>query len=217
MPNRFDHLRRPPLVVFAIWMALGLAFIFALAEGRWSLAFVAVATFGVSLLPVLFASRFGLRLPTSFFASIVLFSFATIFLGEAFDFYERFWWWDVVLHSGAAMGFGLVGVLFMLMLFEGDRYAAPPWAIAFFAFCFAMTIGVLWELLEFTMDRNFGLRMQKSGLIDTMWDLIVDAIGAAVGAGAGFVYLKGWKLGGLTRPITDFIGANKRLFRKARK
>ncbi|MDH3263088.1 MAG: hypothetical protein OEM24_03730 [Paracoccaceae bacterium] len=217
MPNHMDHLRRPPLLVLAIWAALALAFVFALAEGRIALAVVAVATFVVSLLPILFASRFGLRLPTSFFAGIVLFSFATIFLGEAFDFYDRFWWWDVVLHSGAAMGFGLVGVLFMLMLFEGDRYAAPPWAIAFFAFCFAMTIGVLWELLEFVMDRNFGLNMQKSGLIDTMWDLVVDACGAMLGAGAGFFYLKGGPLGILSRPIADFVGANRRFFRKERK
>ena len=217
MTKHLNHRRRPPLLVIAIWAALALAFVLALVEGRLSLAFVAVATFVVSLLPILFAKRFGVRLPTSFFASIVLFSFATIFLGEAFDFYGRFWWWDVVLHSGAAMGFGLVGVLFMLMLFEGDRYAAPPWAIAFFAFCFAMTIGVLWELLEFTLDRNFGLNMQKSGLIDTMWDLVVDAFGAMLGAGAGFLYLKGWRLGVLTRPLADFVGDNRRFFRRARK
>ncbi len=217
MSDHQNHLRRPPLLVIAIWVALAFAFVFALADRSWAVAFVAAATFTVSLLPILFANRFGLRLPTSFFAGIVLFSFATIFLGEAFDFYDRFWWWDVAMHSGAAMGFGLVGVLFMLMLFEGDRYAAPPWAIAFFAFCFAMTIGVLWELLEFVMDRNFGLNMQKSGLIDTMWDLIVDACGAALGAGAGFFYLKGWWPGGETGPIADFVRANRRLFRKAQK
>jgi uncharacterized membrane protein YjdF len=212
-----NRLRRQPILVLAIWAALALAFLFALVERRWPLAFVAMATFVLSLLPVMFAGRFGLRLPASFFGGIVLFTFATIFLGEAFDFYNRFWWWDVALHSGAAMGFGLLGVLFVLMLFEGDRYAAPPWAMAFFAFCFAMTIGALWEIFEFAMDVNFGLNMQKSGLTDTMWDLIVDAGGAALGALAGFFYLMGWRFGGLTRPLADFIGANRRFFRKARK
>jgi hypothetical protein len=209
-------LRNQPIVVLLIWAALAVEFTAALVEGRWPLAFIALATFLVSLLPVFFASRFGLKLPTSFFGAIVAFIFATIFLGEAFDFYERYWWWDIAMHSGSAIGFGLLGVLFMLMLFEGDRYAAPPWAVAFFGFCFALTIGALWEIFEFAMDRNFGLNMQKSGLVDTMTDLMVDAAGAALGAAAGFFYLKGRKLGGLTRPIADFIRANRHVFRKSR-
>jgi uncharacterized membrane protein YjdF len=209
-------LLRQPIVVQAIWGALAFELVVALIEGRWTLAFIAVATFVLSLLPVFFASRFGVRLPTSFFAAIVVFVFATIFLGEAFDFYNRYWWWDVALHSGSAMGFGLLGVIFMMMLFQGDRYAAPPWAIAFFGFCFAMTVGALWEIFEFAMDQNFGLNMQKSGLVDTMWDLIVDAIGASIGALAGFLYLKGQEVPALGSAIRDFVRANRHFFRKER-
>ncbi|MCV2864659.1 hypothetical protein [Defluviimonas sp. WL0075] len=207
---------RQPLVVQIIWAVLVVAFVVALIEGRWSLAFVSAATFGLSLLPVLASRRFGIRLPVRFFVWIVLFVFGTIFLGEAFDFYHRYWWWDVILHAGSAVGFGLAGFLFVFMLFEGDRYAAPAWAVAFISFCFALSIGTMWEIFEFAMDQIFGLNMQKTGLIDTMWDLIVDTAGASIGAIAGLAYLKGQELGGLTAAIREFVAANRRFFRKRR-
>lgn len=209
-------LKQQPLIVLLIWGALAFEFAAAAYEGLWPIAYLALATFVLSILPVFFARRFGIELPRVFFVWIVAFIFATIFLGEAFNYYERFWWWDVVMHSASALGFGMLGVLFMLMLFEGDRYAAPPWAVAFFAFCFAMTVGAIWEIFEYAMDQNFGLNMQKSGLDDTMWDMIVNACGAAVGAAMGFFYLKGQELGGLTAPLREFVRSNRRLFRKAR-
>ncbi len=213
----WGFLGRQPKIVLAVWAALLAAFLAALIEERWSLMFVAAVTFGLTLLPQVAARRIGVMLPASFATWIVLFIFATIFLGEAFDFYNRYWWWDIALHTGSALGFGLIGFLFIFMLFEGDRYAAPPWAMAFFAFCFAMTIGAVWEIFEFAMDQNFGLAMQKTGLVDTMWDLIVDALGAGVGAAAGFFFLKGRELPGLTRALKQFIEMNRRLFRKARR
>lgn len=210
----YRRIRSQPIVVQVIWTVLCLAFIVALATMRWSLAFVSFSTFGLSLLPVLFQQRFGIRLPMRFFAWIVIFIFATIFLGEAFDFYERFWWWDIALHGGSALAFGLIGFLFVFMLFEGDRYAAPAWAVAFVGFCFALSIGTIWEIFEFGMDQIFGMNMQKSGLIDTMWDLIVDTVGAGFGAFVGFLYLKGLELGGLTGVLQEFVQKNRRLFRK---
>ncbi|MBV2359230.1 hypothetical protein KUH32_05570 [Thalassococcus sp. CAU 1522] len=201
--------------VYAIWAFLTLELSVALVTGRWTTAFVAAATLGLSALPALFAARFDIRLPVSFFAAAVLFIFATIYLGEVGDFYERYWWWDIMLHGGSAMGFGLIGFLFVFMLFEGNRYAAPPIAVAFISFCFAVTIGAVWEIFEFGMDQLFGFNMQKSGLTDTMTDLIVNCAGAAVGAAAGYFYLKGRQLGGPIAAIEEFVRLNRRLFRKA--
>ena len=82
------------------------------------------------------------------------------------------------------------------------------------SFSFAITIGALWEIFEFAMDQVFGLNMQKTGLVDTMWDLIVDTLGAGLGATAGFFYLKGRELGGLTAALREFVAANRRLFRR---
>lgn len=205
---------RPPLILLLIWGVLLLEFILSLWKGQWPLAFVAVLTLGLTLLPTPLFRRLGIRLPTGFLVWIVVFIFATIFLGEAFDFYNRYWWWDLILHAGSALGFGLVGFLFVFTLFEGDRYAAPAWALALIAFCMAVTIGALWEIFEFGMDRGFGLNMQKSGLVDTMGDLIVDVIGAAIGALAGFFYLRGRRPLGVTALIEEFIARNRRFFAK---
>lgn len=201
-------------VVFAVWFSLVIAMVVSLATARWTTAYVGLITLALSMLPAMFFDRFNLKLPVSFFAAIVLFIFATIFLGEALNFYERLWWWDIGLHTGSAIGFGLIGFLFMFMLFEGNRYAAPPIAVSFFAFCFAMSIGTIWEIFEFGMDHLFGMNMQKSGLLDTMSDLMVDMLGASIGAAAGFFFLKNRESGGISGSIREFVRMNRRLFGK---
>jgi hypothetical protein len=200
-----------------IWGLLALFALDALFQGNWPLAFVSLATLSLSLVP-LFAARWAeVVVPPSFIAAIVVFVGGTLFLGEVLDFYNRFWWWDMVMHAGSAIGFGLIGFVLVFMMFQGDRYAAPPFAVAFFAFCFALAIGAIWEIFEFGMDQVFGLNMQKSGLMDTMADLIMDFIGALIGAGAGYAYLKGRARGGLMGLIDDFVQRNPRFFNRHRK
>src|SRR6056297_3905128 len=196
------------LLTRLIWMALGLIALDALVTGEWSLAFIALATLALSMAPVVVARWADIDVPPSFLTAIVMFVGATLFAGEVLDFDERFWWWDIVMHAGSAIGFGLIGFVLVFMMFQGDRYAAPHWAVAFFAFCFGRSIGALWEIFEFGMDQIFGMNMQKSGLMDTMGDLIVDVIGGSVGALAGFGYLKGRQSGVLSGTIADFITQN---------
>ena len=200
--------------ILAIWALLLIAGLVALGFSRWSLAFVSFATLALSLLPPLLAARWSLTLPLPVLIFTTLFFFASIFLGEAFDFYERLWWWDLALHGSSALGFGLTGFLFVFMLFEGDRFAAPPSAIAFITFCVAMTVGAIWEVFEYAMDMFFGLSMQKSGLDDTMGDLIVNALGGLLASLTGYVYLVRNSAGMLGHGISQFIRLNQRLYRK---
>lgn len=210
------NLRDHPLVVQVIWTILLIAAIWAAISMRWSVVFVSIATFVVTLLPSILSSRLSIRLPTWFLVAIAVFAFATLFLGEVFDFYGRYWWWDIAMHGGSAVGFGLLGFLFAFFLFEGDQYAAPPIAVSFVAFCIAVTIGASWEIFEFAMDQTFDLNMQKSGLLDTMGDMIVNTIGASIGATAGFFFLKGRELGGLSALIDEFVQMNRKFYRKLR-
>jgi hypothetical protein len=189
----------------------------ALVQWRLELAFVALATLALSLAPVAVARWADIHVPPSFIAALVIFVGATLFLGEVFDFYERVWWWDIAMHAGSAIGFGLIGFVLVFMIFQGDRYAAPPIALAFMAFCFAIFIGTAWEVFEFAMDRLFGFNMQKSGLQDTMGDLIVNMAGAVVAAATGFAYLKGRARGGLAALIDEFVRTNPRFFRRFRR
>ena len=193
-----------------------LATLVSLGFSRWALAFVSLATLALAIAPVALASRFEIALPLPFVVATTLFVFASIFMGEAFDFYERVWWWDLALHGSSAVGFGMIGFLFVFMLFEGDRFAAPPSAMAFIAFCFAISVGVMWEIFEYTMDQTFGLNMQKSGLDDTMGDLMIDALGAGLAALSGYLYVKRKQSGVIGHTIGQFIALNRRLFKKYR-
>ncbi len=207
--------RKQSFVAQALWLVLIVSFAGALLSARWTLAFVSLATLVLSVAPAFVAQRFNLTLPVSFVAAITIFVFSTLFLGEVFDFYERYWWWDMLLHGASAIGLGMTGFLFVFYLFEGDRYAAPPFATAFISVCFAVTVGVIWEIFEFGMDQAFGLNMQKSGLPDTMSDLIIDLIGASIGGASGFFFLKGREMGPGAM-LREFVSRNRRFFRKAR-
>jgi len=200
--------------MLVIWTLLLLTGLISLGLARWSLAFVSLATLTLALVPPMLAARWSLTLPLPFLLFTTLFCFASIFLGEAFDFYERLWWWDLALHGSSAVGFGLMGFLFAFMLFEGDRFAAPPSAIALISFCVAMTVGATWEIFEFTMDTGLGMDMQKSGLSDTMGDLILNAFGGLIASVTGYLYLRQSSAGLLGRGLSQFINVNGRLYRK---
>lgn len=202
------------IVTYTIWAILAVAVVIAIALNDLPIAFVGLATLALTIVPLVMAERFHLKIPIYFYAYIVFFLFGTIFLGEAFEFYTRFWWWDIVMHGSSAVGFGIIGVVFTLLMFEGDRYAAPPMAVAVIAFSIALSIGALWEIFEFGMDRAFGMNMQKSGLQDTMTDLMVDTVGAALGAATGFAFLKGRARRGLPGVIAEFVLRNKRFVRR---
>ena len=204
-----------PYLLWLLWSVLAIAIVIAVWSQHWSNVFVTFTALLLTIVPTIFSKRFNIRLPVSFLLAIAFFVFGTLFLGEVFDFYERFWWWDILLHGTSAVGFGVIGFLFVLYLFEGDKYAAPPWALSMIAFCFALAMGVLWEIFEFGMDQMFGLNMQKSGLIDTMSDLIVDAVGAFIGATSGFFWLKGRQVG-VGGMIEEFVQLNRSGYQKLR-
>lgn len=201
-----------PWPLKAIWLVLLAEAAVALFNAEWVVAFAALGTAALTLVPIYVQRVIDVHIPAGFLVAIAAFLMATLFLGEVRDFYERIWWWDIMLHIGSAVAFGLVGVILMLILVKGNRLTAAPITVSFFAFCFAVMIGVLWEILEFTMDQTLGTNTQKSGLDDTMWDLVVDCLGAAIGAAAGWVYLKDGEGWALTATLKDFVRGNRHLF-----
>ena len=95
---------------------------------------------------------------------------------------------------------------------ELDVHMKPRF-VALFAFMFAMGMGAVWEIFEFGMDQLFGLNMQKSGLVDTMWDLIVDGAGALTISLLGWSYLRAVGSDSfLERWIDAFIETNPQMF-----
>jgi len=197
---------------YIVWALLAGSAGIGIWTQNWNQVFLAGTVFALTLLPFFFESWVDLRLPKSFIGAVIFFIFGTIFLGEIGDFYERFTWWDTLLHTGSAIGFAMIGVVIMLFFVRGDRLRAPALLLATMAFAFAVSIGALWEIFEFAMDQWFGMNMQKSGLVDTMEDLIVDAIGAFIGAGAGYWYLKKGGKSFLPKTIDQFMTENAHMF-----
>lgn len=102
-----------------------------------------------------------------------------------------------MLHSISGIVLGIIGFMFVYLLNEKyTEVKLSPFFVVMFAICFAVSMGVVWEFFEFTMDRAFGFNMQRfrlenqDGLIDTMTDLFVGLIGAIITAIVGFVYIK---------------------------
>ncbi len=201
-------------------LVLGLAG--AIWEQQWLNVVIITAIIIISLYPLFLARHFQLRIPTEFQLLTIAFVFAAVFLGEVHGYYTKFWWWDIVLHTSSGFLLGIIGFLLVYVLNESERIELHmrPGFVAFFAFLFALGIGALWEIFEFAMDSLFGMNMQKpmfgdySGLTDTMWDLIVDAIGALVISILGYGYIKTTDDGSfLENMIERFIRSNPRLFK----
>lgn len=198
-------------------LALGTGLL--LLQGRYQAAIEVAVILCITFLPVLLGQRFRVRIPYEFESLAVIFVYMSLFLGEVQGYYVRFWWWDIVLHTGSGFLLGILGFLLVYVLNEKEdvELNLEPKFIAFFAFLFAMGMGAIWEIFEFAMDQLFGMNMQKSGLEDTMWDLIVDGIGALLMAILGWGFLKTKARDSfLEKWIDIFIEKNPRLFRSGK-
>jgi mannose/fructose/N-acetylgalactosamine-specific phosphotransferase system component IIC len=148
----------------------------------------------VIFLPSILAKRLKWNIPKSAMISYLIFLYCAIVLGEVQDFYYKVPSWDVVLHAFSGGMLAVLGFIIIYSLNEQKKIKVhlSPLFVSIFAFCFALTIGTLWEVYEFSVDGLLGLNAQKhtlatgeqlvgrSALKDTMKDLIVDAIAAFV-------------------------------------
>ncbi len=199
-------------------MSIGL--ILALYERQWLTAAVTLAIIAVKFLPTVMERRLKLEIPDEYEMMAVAFVFASIFLGEVRGYYQRFWWWDVALHTTSGLLLGIFGFLLVYVLNANDRVDLQlrPRFVALFAFVFAVAVGAIWEIFEFSMDQIFGMNMQKpmfddpSGLTDTMWDLIVDTLGALAISLMGWWHMARKRQSFIDAWIRKFVERNPHLF-----
>lgn len=188
--------------------------VLSLYERQWLNALLIASIILLTLLPTVLGRRFDVYIPPQFEVLAILFIFGSLFLGEARGYYVRFTWWDVALHTGSGFLLGILGFLLVYALNQQEDIDLhmKPGFVALFSFAFAVAAGAMWEIFEFAMDSWFGMNMQKSGLVDTMWDLIVDALGALVIAGLGYRYMKRGKEYFVEEWIAKFVEGNPRIF-----
>ena len=161
----------------------------AIYQENWINLLLAVITMFLIFLPSILEKRWKFDYPRMGELVIVLFIFASMYLGELQMFYVRFWWWDLLLHTLSGVIIAHVGFSLVYLLNKKNKIGLNPFFVALFSFSFALAIGTVWEIFEFLMDSVFSVNMQKSGLVDTMWDLIVDASGALVVSYIGYLFM----------------------------
>lgn len=191
-----------------------IALVGAVLEKDWTILFISILVLVLTFLPSLIEKNYKIQLPIEFELVIIIFMYASLFLGEIKSYYTLFWWWDIILHIGSGIAFGFIGFLILYVLYKGDKIKAKPSTIAIFSFSFGLAIGALWEIFEFAIDNILRTNLQKSGLVDTMWDLIVDGFGALIASIIGYFYIKKEKKGLFNKLVKEFKKENPKLFRK---
>ncbi len=156
------------------------------------------------LLPSLIEKRFKIVIPSGMIVAYAVFLYCAIYLGEVRSFYYDVPHWDTILHTFSGAMLGALGLTLISFLNKTDRIPVylSPLFVAIFTFSFAVALGVVWEIYEFTVDSLFLTNMQKyalengtpligqAALADTMKDLIVDCVGALAFSVFGYISLK---------------------------
>lgn len=154
---------------------------FQVLEGKVGYAYLCVLTLVLLELPRWAEGRLGVVLPEALEVLILLFVFSAEILGEIRGCYVRYPFWDSLLHGFSGFLFASIGSV-LPGLFTGQRYEKT--ALLLFAVCFSMTVGVLWEFLEWGVDGLFGLDMQKDTVITALHSVCLDP---RKGNGAGSI------------------------------
>ena len=141
--------------------------------------FLCVLTLLLFMMPSFMKRKLDVELPNTLEIIILLFIYAAEILGEIGAYYVTFPYWDTVLHTlngflCAAIGFSLVDILNRS---SSKRFNLSPLYMAIVAFCFSMTVGVIWEFFECTMDQLFFLDMQKDTVVGAIGSIMLDAPG----------------------------------------
>lgn len=189
---------------------------------NWNNVFLCVLTLILFMIPSFVDKQLHIEMPTTLEIIILLFIFSAEILGEIQEYYLIFDHWDAMLHTingflMAAIGFSLIDILNQN---ENFSMTLSPVFVAVFAFCFSMTIGVLWEFFEFSADWFFHTDMQKDTIIQSISSILFNPEGknVAVTIPIESVVVNGetWNFGGyidiglidtMSDLFVNFIGA----------
>ncbi len=151
-------------------------------NGNYENVFMCVLTLFLFTIPSFVENNFYIDIPDTLEVIILLFIFAAEILGEIQSYYIKFPYWDTMLHTingflAAAIGFSLVD---LLNRHEKFSFKLSPIFMAIVAFCFSMTIGVLWEFFECGMDIIFKTDMQKDTIVNSISTVMLNPNGLNV-------------------------------------
>ena len=166
---------------FAVYMTLRIIVFAVLVRcafnRQWESVFVCVLTLLLFLLPPLIEKTFSVRLPTTLEIISFLFVFAAEILGEICCYYLKIPLWDTMLHTVNGFLFAAFGFCLVDIFNKSDKFKfqLSPVFLSIVAFCFSMTIGILWEFFEFSADLFLGTDMQKDFFITAISSTALDS------------------------------------------
>ena len=173
------EIKRKPAVA-AVYFILRLIVLITLVSsamrGEYESAFICLLVLFLFLLPMFVQKNFGIELPSTLEIIILVFIFAAEILGELACFFINVPNWDSILHTTTGFLCAAFGCALIDILNRNDKikFELSPIYVALAAFCFSMTIGVLWEFFEFGMDRLFHMDMQKDTIVHTISSVMLD-------------------------------------------
>ena len=171
---------KPKPAVVAVYWILRLivigVMVMTIIHKNYESTFVCVLVLILFMLPRFVERNFRIELPSTLEIIILVFIFAAEILGELKSYFITYPHWDSMLHTttgfiSAAFGFAMVD---LLNRNKPQHFKLSPVFLALVAFCFSMTVGVLWEFFEFGMDRLFHMDMQKDTVIQSVTSVMLD-------------------------------------------
>lgn len=141
--------------------------------------FLCILTLILFMMPTVLEQKLHIRFPDTMEIIILLFIYAAEILGEIHSMYTRIPMWDTMLHTLNGFLVAAIGFCLVDLLNRNDNFKVKlsPVYLAIVAFCFSMTIGVLWEFFEFAMDNCFAMDMQKDTVITSISSVTLDPAG----------------------------------------
>lgn len=209
-----------------IQMVLTLIVVFSVIRqfflGNYHNMFLGILTLILFMVPQFLDKKLSVTIPVGLETVILIFIFSAEILGEINAFYVKIPIWDSILHTTNGFLMAAIGFALIDLFNRSEKFSIKmsPYFVAFFAFCFSMTVGVLWEFFEFSMDQFFGLDMQKDWIVTAINSVKLNPTGANVPIHVDVqsVVINGeqWNLGGyldigiidtMKDLIVNFIGA----------
>ena len=190
--------------------------------GNYHNMFLGILTLFLFMVPAVLDQTLGVTIPVGLETVILIFIFSAEILGEINAFYVKIPVWDTILHTTNGFLMAAIGFALTDLFNRSVRFAIKmsPYFVAFLAFCFSMTVGVLWEFFEYSMDWFFGLDMQKDWILPSISSVKLNPTGANVPVHVDIqsVVINGekWNLGGyldigivdtMKDLMVNFIGA----------
>ena len=148
--------------------------------GSYHNMFLGILTLILFMVPQLIENMVGVTIPAGLKGVILIFIFSAEILGEINAFYIKIPIWDTILHTTNGFLMAAIGFALIDLFNRSEKFSIKmsPYFVAFVAFCFSMTVGVVWEFFEFSMDWFFHTDMQKDWILPTISSVKLDPLGA---------------------------------------